>query len=31
MRQSLGIVGIGFVHLHVERPLGVTRIETDHR
>jgi hypothetical protein len=31
MRQSLGVVGIGLVHLHVERLLGVARIETDHR
>jgi len=31
MRQSFGIVGIGFVHFHIERFLGVTRIKTDHR
>jgi hypothetical protein len=31
MRQPLGIVGIGFVHLHVECLLGMTRIETDHQ
>jgi hypothetical protein len=30
MRQPFGIVGVGYVHLHVERLLGVTRIETDH-
>src|SRR5262249_24527824 len=31
MCQSLGVVGIGLVHLHIERLLAVTRIETDHR
>jgi transposase len=25
MRQSLGVMGVGFVYLHVERFLGVTR------
>jgi len=30
MRQSFGIVRIGFVHPHVERLLGMTRIKTDH-
>jgi hypothetical protein len=30
MRQSLGIVRIGLVHLHVERFLGVARIKTNH-
>src|ERR1700758_5804311 len=31
MRQSLGVVGIGFVHLHVERFLSMACIKTDHR
>ena len=31
MRQAIGVVGIGLVDLHVERLLGVARVEADHR
>ena len=31
MRQAIGVVGIGLVDLHVERLVGVARVEADHR
>ncbi len=31
MRQPFGVVGVGFVQLHIECLFGVARIETDHR
>ena len=30
VRQPLGIVLIGLVHLHLKRRTGISRIETDH-